>query len=484
MIELKVAEYSSRIEELNTAKRPVAALAPSTRNEDSINFEVVIQIDKVNVFLLHQKQQRQLVNNGDYPVRILSGQQSGTNGLAEKITFLQLTDSIFFPLNQSIPCLRISPGHYVLPKEDSSFYGLRFPASVLLFLLVFQFFAGLSCCAPCRNTPPAFLIMFEEKLDSFCCFRREDVISVEEPTDAVVPVQSQADQKLVVATDPALNPTVSKVVQGIQVGSQYIASGVQTAGSWVKSGLEAGSSFIVSKIDKGSEQAKVPDAIKQTVAVAKYVSPIAVKVSKTVVRGVAALAGAIGEEIGNAIHDNMKKNGNNPQGEVTTNAIALGKAALFGASTIWDGLTDAGKTMLDGAQTASGQIVTHKLGDEAGQLVHDSFDVGKDIYTINMGLKQVGLKGLTKSVAATAAKTVAAKSASSASTLRPPVASALPASIEGRSLVLQIADSSPSAPPLERQPVIVDIGDEDFVLLDDASTPSYLLGTTSGNLLK
>jgi hypothetical protein len=76
---------------------------------------------------------------------------------------------------------------------------------------------------------------------------------------------------MVVASDPTLNPTVSKVVQGIEVGSSFIASGVQQAGSLIKKGLEAGSSYIVSKIDKGSEDAKVPEALKKTVADAKLV---------------------------------------------------------------------------------------------------------------------------------------------------------------------------------------------------------------------
>jgi hypothetical protein len=172
----------------------------------------------------------------------------------------------------------------------------------------------------------------------------------------------------------------------------------------------------------------------------------------------------------------MQKNGGGPKGEVATNAIAIGKAALMGASAIWDGLTDAGRTMIDGAQNASGAIVTHKLGDEAGQFVNDTFAVGKDIYELNAGLKSVGLKGLTKSVAKTAAKTVAQKAASSSLPApTAPVASALPLGIEGRSLVLQIADA-PSAPMLEQHPVIVDIGDEDFVLVDDSTqtpTPGY-----------
>eukprot|EP01122_Echinamoeba_exundans_P017929 TRINITY_DN9877_c0_g1_i1.p1 TRINITY_DN9877_c0_g1~~TRINITY_DN9877_c0_g1_i1.p1 ORF type:complete len:521 (+),score=119.09 TRINITY_DN9877_c0_g1_i1:41-1603(+) len=455
-IELKIAEVESRIEELRAPKarplpQPERAKSPGRGADDSLSFEVVVQIDKVNVFVLHQKEARVSINDGSFPVRILRGQQLNAQGAVEEIIVLQLAESTFFPLNQNIPCLRISPGHYVLPKEDSSFYGLRFPP----------------------NTPPAFLILFEDKLESYCCFRKEDIISVEEPSSSVVPAQQPSEGQLVVASDATLNPTVSKVVQGIEVGSSYIAAGVQQAGSLIKKGLEAGSSFIVSKIDKGSDDAKVPEALKKTVAVAKFVSPIAVRVSKTVVRGVSALAGAIGEEIGNVIHENMQKNGGGPKGEVATNAIAIGKAALLGASTIWDGLTDAGRTMIDGAQNASGTIVTHKLGDEAGQFVHDTFAVGKDIYELNAGLKSVGLKGLTKSVAKTAAKTVAQKAAASSSSPAAPVASALPVGIEGRSLVLQIADA-PSAPLLERSPVIVDVGDEDFVLVDDSTpTPGY-----------
>lgn len=58
--------------------------------------------------------------------------------------------------------------------------------------------------------------------------------------------------------------------------------------------------------------------------------------------------------------------------------------------------------MLDGAEQASGKIVKHKLGAEAGEFVHDSFAVGKDLYEINAGLKSAGLKGITKSVAKTA----------------------------------------------------------------------------------
>lgn len=145
-IELKVAEILSRLEEIQKpTRKPIAAATQKTSTppqratsptrgsaDDSINFEVVVQIDKVNVFVLHQNQPRKSINDGSFPVRILKGESTNAQGTLEQIVFLQLTDSVYFPLNQSIPCLRISPGHYVLPREDASFYGLRFPSYVTL----------------------------------------------------------------------------------------------------------------------------------------------------------------------------------------------------------------------------------------------------------------------------------------------------------------------------------------------------------------
>jgi hypothetical protein len=66
-----------------------------------------------------------------------------------------------------------------------------------------------------------------------------------------------------------------------------------------------GGNFIASKLTRNATETEVSPALQNTVAVAKFVSPVAVKVSRSIADAVGTLAVALGGVIADQIHKNM-----------------------------------------------------------------------------------------------------------------------------------------------------------------------------------
>ncbi len=67
--------------------------------------------------------------------------------------------------------------------------------------------------------------------------------------------------------------------------------------------------------------------------------------------------------------------------------------------TVWEALENAGKTVLTASSGATVNVVQHKYGSEAAEVVGQSFAVGADVfYTVN-NVRSLGVKKLAKRAA-------------------------------------------------------------------------------------
>jgi len=198
-------------------------------------------------------------------------------------------------------------------------------------------------------------------------------------------IVSADEQNKQIATPSEIAPNVGKVITGIEVGSQLIASGIEKGGELGKKAFQRGSELIVARLKPNETPTKVNAALKATVYIAKPVASVAVKLSGTLVKGLRLIAQRIGTIVATEIQKYGEDSGR------FKNVKELGKASIFAISTIWTSLEEAGGKLLDGVTHATKDVVQHKWGPDAGEFVQDLGDVTKDVFKSYHNVRSIGI---------------------------------------------------------------------------------------------
>jgi len=222
-------------------------------------------------------------------------------------------------------------------------------------------------------------------------------------TTTIVPLQP---------TSTSLNPinheNINSLSQTVGTGSQYLSQGILTGADLLSKKIESASEKIKGMIDPNETPVQVPANIKNTLYMAKKVTPLLVDLSGMLVRSVQTVVKGVGGLAAEHIKTNLLASGNKIDTEDPTVLAAknLGRNTAKAIITIWNSLEDAGMVLLASTGKATVNVVHHKYGEEAASVTADGFSVAKDVVETSNKLRGLGVKGIVKGVAKESARNV------------------------------------------------------------------------------
>mmetsp|Transcript_2466 Transcript_2466/g.3248 ORF Transcript_2466/g.3248 Transcript_2466/m.3248 type:complete len:504 (-) Transcript_2466:28-1539(-) len=305
--------------------------------------------------------------------------------------FLLKLGQFEFPLTQSIPCLRYAKGTYLVPMPGNIFYGFVFP----------------------KHIPEPYLNVFESKLDQMCILRKQENVVVEalpQETQAVAPTTSTT----AITTQQSTSViAIEKIGQGIEVGSKYAVQGIEATGKFLVETVAHGGQYIKAKITPNETPAEVNPKLASTLAAASMMTPIAVKMSKALIKGLVTVAEEIGAAVADSIAESewgqkMQSSGKTKSPTVIA-AKQVGMQTLLAVSNVWDALETAGRTLLQQSSQTTVELVDYKYGKPAADVTANGLSVVMDVAETAYSVKQLGAKSIVKKVAVHTGKETAVR---------------------------------------------------------------------------
>ncbi|KAJ3430763.1 spartin [Anaeramoeba flamelloides] len=176
-----------------------------------------------------------------------------------------------------------------------------------------------------------------------------------------------------------------KLLQGATVGGQVIKKG----GDKLKT-----------KLKKNEKEAEISETTKKRMKKAKKFSSVSVKVSGTVVKFVLTTASSLGKgalEMTKETKYGKKINQKSENKKVqTTKNVVIG--TLDAGLIIFDGIIDAGKILLQSTGETTVGLVTHKYGEQAGELAQDGADITLNVYKTGGKVAKVTKKAIVNTI--------------------------------------------------------------------------------------
>jgi len=223
-------------------------------------------------------------------------------------------------------------------------------------------------------------------------------------TTTIVPLQPSSTTSL----NPINHENMNSLSQTVGTGSQYLSQGILTGADLLSKKIESASEKIKGMIDPNETPVQVPANIKNTLYMAKKVTPLLVDLSGMLVKSVQTVVKGVGGFAADRIKTNLIASGNKIDTEDPTVLAAknLGRNTAKAIITIWNSLEDAGMVLLASTGKATVNVVQHKFGEEVATVTADGFSVAKDVVESSNKLKGLGVKGIVKGVAKESARNV------------------------------------------------------------------------------
>lgn len=309
--------------------------------------------------------------------------------LIEEQYYINIGNKFAYGLNQNIPCLAMSSGYYILPGNENTFFGIIFPEGI----------------------PYIYCQRFEQKLTEICTFKS----SVTQPSKIEEPDDIPQNQ-IVIHQEVEAAPLPLAIINQENINS--ITEKVEIGGQWVSHGILVGAEFISKKIESSVEKLKevivpvenppeVPETIKNTISLAKQVTPHLAEFSGLLVSSVHSVVKGVGHLAAEQIKSRLSNsNGDNKEEDPRlTAAKNLGKTSAVALVSIWHSLDEAGMNIMNSTGKAVVNIVHHKYGEEIGKVTKDGISVAQDVVLTTNTLKSMGVKSLAKKAVKQSTKT-------------------------------------------------------------------------------
>jgi len=302
--------------------------------------------------------------------------------------FINVGNVFAYELNETIPCLAMEPGYYMLKGSDDYFFGIMFPDGI----------------------PEIYCQKFEAKLAQICTFKTSVITpsSIEEPyedTNTQIVVASNSNEgnnQITVFQEQNINSLAKKV----EIGGSMLSYGISVGAGYISKGIETGAEKLKDYINPAEVAPEIPETIKTTLKIAKQVTPHIVTVTGVLASGIHAVARGVGNLAVGAVKDKVGYNPNSVDDPRVTAAKNLGKAGAVAFINIWNSLEDAGMTLATTTGKAAVNVINHKYGDEAGKVASDGFLVATDVMQSSKILSSIGVKGFAKGVVKHSTKTL------------------------------------------------------------------------------
>jgi hypothetical protein len=303
--------------------------------------------------------------------------------------FINIGNVFAYELNETIPCLAMSPGYYVLKGPDDYFFGVVFPDGI----------------------PEIYCQKFQEKLAQICIFKTSVTrpSSVEEPSE-------DTNKQIVVASNSTSGDSnqvtvfheqnINSMAKKVEIGGSMLSHGISVGAGYISKGIETGAEKLKDYINPAEVAPEIPETIKTTLKIAKQVTPHIVTVTGVLASGIHAVARGVGNLAVDAMKEKVGYNPNKVDDPRVTAAKNLGKAGAVAFLSIWNSLEDAGMTLATTTGKAAVNVIHHKYGDEAGKVASDGLVVATDVMQTSKILNSIGVKGFAKGVVKHSTKTL------------------------------------------------------------------------------
>ncbi|XP_053694606.1 protein spartin [Sabethes cyaneus] len=211
--------------------------------------------------------------------------------------------------------------------------------------------------------------------------------------------------------------TSANVSANIIKGAFYVSKGLIKGAEKTGEYIAYGTPYLIAKIRKTPDEApaQVPSNVKTGIEIAKTVSGTAASVTSYV----AGKVGSATMALGRFLAPHIQKHGSNllsystgmteeDASEKVHGALTICAGAVEGFGTVYNGLEKSASILGTSLSNSTVQIVQHKYGPEAGQVVGSSLDTVGNVINVSQNVSNMTPKGIAKRTAKNAGKALVA----------------------------------------------------------------------------
>ncbi|CAN7998544.1 unnamed protein product [Ixodes hexagonus] len=201
-----------------------------------------------------------------------------------------------------------------------------------------------------------------------------------------------------------------KISDGIVSGSEMLSKGLNKGAVLTSEALRMGAVRLKQYLQPPSAPVPIDPRVKQGMELLRNVTGSVRGVSEIVVNKVGSLAVALGQHVAKNVACEgsiATTSGAVAGGGGTMNdVLVIASGGMRGFSTLYMGLENAAKTLASSLANETVQIVGHKYGQDAAQVVdHAIYSVGNVALTTN-SVRGLGVRGLAKRTAKETGKAI------------------------------------------------------------------------------
>lgn len=209
--------------------------------------------------------------------------------------------------------------------------------------------------------------------------------------------------------------TSAKISANIIKGSYYVSQGLIKGAEKTGELISYSTPYLISKIRKSPEEPQVPSNVRSGIEIAKSVTGTAVSVTSYI----AGKVGAATMGLGRFLAPHIQKHGSNllsystgitaeDASEKMNGALTICAGAVEGFGTVYAGLEKSASILGNSLSSSTVQIVQHKYGPDAGQVVGNSLDTVGNVINVSHNVNYMTPRGLAKRTAKNAGKALVA----------------------------------------------------------------------------
>ncbi|EEC14904.1 conserved hypothetical protein [Ixodes scapularis] len=199
-----------------------------------------------------------------------------------------------------------------------------------------------------------------------------------------------------------------KISDGIVSGSEMLSKGLNRGAVLTSEALRMGAVRLKQYLQPSAGPVPVDPRIKQGMELLRNVTGSVRGVSEVVVNKVGDLAVALGQRVAKnvACEGCVATTSGAGAGGTMNDVFVIASGGVRGVSTLYMGLENAAKTLASSLANETVQIVGHKYGQDAAQVVdHAIYSVGNVALTTN-SVRSLGVRGLAKRTAKETGKAI------------------------------------------------------------------------------
>lgn len=213
---------------------------------------------------------------------------------------------------------------------------------------------------------------------------------------------------LVMQTVPDAQPvrTATRIAHGIGSFARRATGIISGGGDLAARGVRSGAQHVVENTEATQNPVQVPAAARGHLRRTRMVSRGAVAITGGFAATIVGVTSVISDQVSSRLRPHVPAASQERSG--LDDVKEVGMAAVGAAALVTDAAMEAARSLLSAGCDGASAIITHKLGEEAGETARDGLGLAQDAVASAANMRSAGLKSLAKvTLKDTAKKTVA-----------------------------------------------------------------------------